>query len=127
MLDELPAKEGGVENYDGRQHFDCWLQLELVELVVVDCLADSQFQVTSGLRQGEDGFADCCRLDGENAVGPFAVAGQILGTAAVEVGDDLPPGCRHQLQHVVRVVQECAQQGLVESDSGHQVLSAFCA
>jgi len=105
VLNELPAKKGGVE-----------MALE----VVVDRLADSQ---TSGLRL-EQG---CCQLEGEKSVGLVAVAGQILGAAAVEVGDDLPPGCRHRLQHVVRVVQECAQQGLVESNSGHQVLSAFCA
>ena len=98
MLDELPEKEGGVE---------------MALQVVVDRLVDSQLRVTSGLllEQG------CCQLEGEKSVGLVAVAG----------GDDLHPGCRHRLQHVVRVVQGCAQQGLVEFDSGHRVLSVFCA
>ena len=104
MLNELPAKKGGVE-----------MALE----VVVDRLADSQ---TSGLRL-EQG---CCQLEGEKSVGLVAVAGQILG-AAVDVGDNLRPGCRHRFQHVVRVVQGCAQQGSVKFDSGHRVLSVFCA
>jgi hypothetical protein len=107
VLDELPvpAKEGDVE--------------KPLEVVVVR-LADSQ---TSGLRL-EQG---CCQLEGEKSVGLVAVAGQILGAAAVDFGDDLRPGRRHRLQHVVRVVQGCAQQGSVVFDSGHRVLSVFCA
>ncbi len=103
MLDELPEKEGGVE---------------MALQVVVDRLVDSQLRVTSGLllEQG------CCQLEGEKSVGLVAV-----GLVAVAGGDDLHPGCRHRLQHVVRVVQGCAQQGLVEFDSGHRVLSVFCA
>src|SRR5260221_10248916 len=70
--------------------------------VVVDRLVDSQLRVTSGLllEQG------CCQLEGEKSVGLVAV-----GLVAVAGGDDLHPGCRHRLQHVVRVVQGCAQQG----------------
>ena len=82
VLDELVAKEGGVDLDDG-QHLDCRLQL-------------------------------------------LAVPEQILGTAAVDVGVNLLPGCRHQLQHIVHVVQKCGQQGLVESDFEYQILSAFC-
>ena len=59
---------------------------------------------------------DCCRPR------LIVVAGQDQG-AAVGHGDDLLPGCQH---HAVPVAQECAQQGSVESESGHQVLSAFC-